>query len=117
MKDDKMIQELSPGLWIVDYQEDGVSTYAKVLDNGLYVVSGKISEVTAKRILDDRTPLPKSVALNSDFLAVYRKKGGDETFTRTGSLRYFRNRISGNFLLHPSDFPKIAPEARTLPAK
>lgn len=117
MKDDKMIQELSPGLWIVDYQEDGVSTYAKVLDNGLYVVSGRISEVVAKRILDDRTPLPKSVALNSDFLAVYRKKDGEETFTRTGSLRYFQNRISGNFLLHPSDFPKFVPETRALPAK
>ena len=32
-------------------------------------------------------------------------------------MRYFQNRISGNFLLHPSDFPKIAPEVRTLPAK
>lgn len=117
MKDDKTIQELSPGLWIIDYQEDGVSTYAKVLDNGLYLVAGRISEVTAKRMMDDRTPLPKSVNLDANFFAAYKKKRSDDTFSRIGALRYFRDRISGTFLLHPSDFPKPPPAARPAPAK
>lgn len=112
MKEDKTIRELSPGLWIVDYQEDGVSTYAKVSDNGLYLVTGQISEVTAKRILDDRTPLPATVKLNSDVFAVYKKKGSSDTFSRIGVIRYDKNRLSGEILLHPSDFPKEAPAPR-----
>ena len=106
MKKDPTIRELSPGLWIIDYQEDGVSTYAKVADNGLYLVSGRISEVTAKRILDNRTPLPAGIKLDSDFFAVFKKQENSDTFSRIGAIRYSGNQFSGELLLQPSDFPK-----------
>ena len=106
MKKDPTIRELSPGLWIIDYQEDGVSTYAKVADNGLYLVSGRISEVTAKRILDNRTPLPAGVKLDSDFFAVFKKQENSDTFSRIGAIRCSGNRFNGEILLQPSDFPQ-----------
>ena len=105
MKNEKTIQQLPSGLWMLDCGENNRTIYAELRENKFFLAAGNLTEQTARRLLDDPTPLPPQVEPGTSALSHYRK-GKDGTVIRKGELRLTARELLFSFQLSASDFPQ-----------
>ena len=102
---DKTVHKLPSGIWMLDCQENNRAVYAELRDNKFLLVAGQLTEQTARRLLDDPTPLPAQVELGTSVAAHFLKlKSG--TIVRKGDLRLSSGGIHFSFKISTSDFPR-----------
>ena len=105
---DKTVHRLPSGIWMLDCQENNRAVYAELRDNKFLLAAGKLTEQTARRLLDDPTPLPAQVELGTSVAAHFLKlKSG--TVVRKGDLSLSSGGIHFSFKISTSDFPRKTP--------